>query len=231
MMPTPFSAVQPTGSGASPVPYRLFFLACICLVLGTDKLQAQTVFRTVETDGQVTFSDKTAVTPASKATTLDNRPPAAVPSELLLPFELRQVVGKYPVTLYSTANCAPCDSGRELLRRRGVPFAEKTITSGQDSEALQRLNGKTSLPLLTLGNQHIDGYSASEWTQYLDAAGYPQRSKLPANYRAPQTAPLVAPEQASVPTPAASAATPAAPALPPVTDIKISPSNPAGIQF
>lgn len=231
MMPTPFSVVQPTGSRAVPGTYPLFFLIYSCLVVGTGELQAQTVYRTVEPDGQVTFSDKTAITPASKATAVDNRPPATVPSELVLPFELRQVVGKYPVTLYSTANCAPCDSGRALLRRRGIPFAEKTITTGKDSEALQRLNGKTSLPLLTVGKQHIDGYSATEWAQYLDAAGYPQRSQLPTSYRAPQTAPLVAPEQASTPNPAASATTPAAPALPPVTDIKISPSNPAGIQF
>ena len=63
---------------------------------------------------------------------------------------------------------------------------------------------------------------------YLTAAGYPVRSSLPSNYRAPQATPLATPEK---PVAAASAPAPAAPALPPVTDLKISPSNPAGIQF
>ena len=216
--------------GAPSAPRWLWAGVCSIVLLGSGQLQAQTVYRIVGPDGQVTFSDMPGGAPASKLSPVDNTATAAVaaPSGPALPYELRQVVGKYPVTLYTTNNCAPCDTGRKLLTTRGVPFSEKTITTTQDSEALQKLSGSNSLPLLTIGAQQVSGFSASEWTGYLMAAGYPERSRLPANYRAPQAAPLVAPEKPATPV---SAPEPAAPALPPVTDLKVRPSNPAGIQF
>lgn len=219
--------------GIPEVPRWLLVGLCSIVLLGVSgQLQAQTVYRIVRPDGQVTFSDMPASAAASKVTPVDNTATAAsataAPSGAGLPFELRQVVGKYPVTLYTSSNCAPCDSGRSLLRTRGVPFSEKTISSAQDAEAFQKLTGNNSLPFVTIGAQQVAGFSASEWSDYLTAAGYPVRSSLPSNYRAPQATPLATPEK---PVAAASAPAPAAPALPPVTDLKISPSNPAGIQF
>jgi glutaredoxin len=230
-MQTPIFAIQASTLHAKPVSRWLLAWVCGCAALGAGTLQAQTVYRIVGADGQVTFSDKPSVSPASQVTPLDRAVAAPAASGAALPFELRQVVGKYPVLLYTSSNCAPCDSGRSLLLSRGVPFTEKTIDSAQDSEAFQKLSGSNSLPFLTVGAQQVAGFSASEWTQYLTAAGYPERSKLPANYRAPQAAPLVTSEKSSAPSPAASAAAPAAAVLPPVTDLKISPSNPTGIQF
>lgn len=206
----------------------LWLLAGLCsfMVLCTGNLQAQTVYRFVGPDGAVTFSDMPGRSSASTLSLVDNAAADAAPSGAALPFELRQVVSKYPVTLYTSSPCAPCDSGRSLLRTRGVPFSEKTISSAQDAEALQQLSGSNSLPLLTVGAKNVSGFSASEWTGYLTAAGYPETSKLPASYRAPQATPLVTQEKQSTAINAS-----AAPALPPVTAPKISPSNPAGIQF
>ncbi|MDO9143764.1 DUF4124 domain-containing protein [Rhodoferax sp.] len=231
-MQTPIPANHAACSGVPEVPRWLLVGLCSSILLGgAAQLQAQTVYRIVGPDGQVTFSDMPGGASASKVSPVDNTAaaaPAAAPSGAALPFALRQVVGKYPVTLYTSNNCAPCDSGRKLLLGRGVPFSEKTISSVQDAEAFQRLSGSNSLPFLSIGNQQVAGFSASEWTDYLTAAGYPERSSLPATYRAPQAAPLATPEKPVAP---ASAPAPAAPALPPVTDIKISPSNPTGIQF
>ena len=71
--------------------------------------QAQPVYRIVGPDGRVTFSDRP---PADGSKTQPGRggdAPAAGPG---LPFELRSAAGRYPVTLYTGANCAPCSSGR-----------------------------------------------------------------------------------------------------------------------
>ena len=231
-MQTPISAHHAAGLNTSPLPRWLLAGLFGCVVLGSGQLQAQTIYRIVGPDGQVTFSDMPNVSPASKVTPVDNTSAAAAaaaaPPGATLPFELRQVAGKYPVTLYTSSHCAPCDSGRSLLQTRGVPFSEKTIGSVRDAEALQKLSGSNSLPLLTVGVQQVAGFSASEWNGYLTAAGYPERSRLPTTFRAPQAAPLATPEKPGAP---ASAPAPAAPALPPVTDLKISPGNPAGIQF
>ncbi len=202
----------------------------VLLALATGSSLAQTVYRIVGPDGKVTFSDKPPVTPA-KVTGLETVSGAGTPANPALPFELRQAVDKYPVTLYTSKDCAPCDSGRSLLQGRGVPFAEKTITTADDSESLQRISGSTSLPFLTLGGQQIKGFSDAEWSQYLSAAGYPENSRLPAGYRNPPAAPLVAVQTPAVQPASAPTARAQPTATTPTLTPRVNPANPAGIQF
>lgn len=155
---------------------------------------AQQIYRIVGPDGKVSFSDKPPMTEGAKAAPVNTG--AGSGGGGALPYELRQVTGKYPVTLYSGKDCAPCGAGRAMLTSRGVPFVEKTVTSNEDIQALQRLAGDASLPLLTVGSQQLKGYSDVEWSQYLDAAGYPKTSLLPPSFRNPPPAPLVAVQQA-----------------------------------
>ena len=207
-------------------------LAMAAMVAFAQTAAAQTVFRIVGPDGRVTFSDKPPVT-AEQSVTATGR--SGRPVEVAnnnLPFELRQVTTRYPVTLYSSATCGPCNSGRALLSSRGVPFAERTVTTGEDGDALARLSGENSLPFLTIGGQKIKGFSDTEWTQFLDAAGYPTASKLPASFRNPPASPLVAvqrPEPVAQPT-ATAAAPEAAPGAPPPAPVSNA-ANPAGIRF
>jgi len=230
-MHTHSSAIQSTAKPTThPVARCLLALACSGILFGAVSAQAQAVYRIVGPDGRVTFSDKPPVMPAAKVTSVDNTVAANQPGGPALPYELRQVVGKFPVTLYTSSNCAPCDSGRSMLAARGVPFSEKTVTSAQDADALQRLSGSTSLPFVTIGAQHVAGFSSAEWTQYLNAAGYPERSKLPAGYRSPAATPLTQPEKSAAPDKPAAAAQVPRPAATPVAP-KADPSNPAGIQF
>ena len=191
--------------------------------------QAQQVFRIVGPDGKVTFSDQQPP-PSTKATvtsaTAETGKAALTAS---LPFELRRVVGQYPVTLYSGDNCGPCTSAHSMLTVRGIPFAEKTVSTSEDTQALQRLSGDSSLPFLTIGSQQLKGFSDAEWTQFLDAAGYPKSSVLPASYRQAPAAPLVA----TAPATAAVIRSGAQAATPPATPVTPAPAanNPAGIRF
>ena len=223
------SQFQPSQSIA-----RFVLAAMATLAIGLPlTLQAQTVYRIVGPDGRVTFSDKpptgndnvSATGRGGKALELANG---------ALPFELRQVTSRFPVTLYTTNNCAPCGSGRNLLSARGVPFTERTVNTPEDTDALVRLSGENTLPFLTIGGQKIKGFSDTEWVQFLDAAGYPSSSKLPGNFRNAPAAPLVAaqkpPEPAAAPdaeTTASRAPATAAPRPAPVDNS----SNPAGIRF
>ena len=188
--------------------------------------QAQTVYRIVGADGKVTFSDKPPISAEQGKIATTGVGAAAAASNTALPFELRQAVSKFPVTLYTSSDCAPCGEGRSLLTNRGVPFNERTISTNEDIAALQRLSGQASLPFLTIGGQKINGFANEEWNQYLDAAGYSKSSKLPPGYSNPPASPLIAvqkpvakkddkPEATAAPTPTT---TPGA-------------SNPAGIKF
>lgn len=152
--------------------------------------QAQSVYRIVGADGKVTFSDKPPLQAPAKVVGGLSGSGAATASPL--PYELRQLASKYPVTLYSSDNCSPCIAARSLLVARGVPFTEKTVKSADDIQALQRLSGEASLPFGTIGGQQLKGFSDIEWTQFLNAAGYPAASALPAGYQSPPPTPLVA---------------------------------------
>nr|WP_265284931.1 glutaredoxin family protein [Verminephrobacter aporrectodeae] len=212
------------------------FLAPWLMVLACASAQAQGVYRIVGPDGKVTFSDRPAADAPAQQTMRSLAPADADPSaNAALPYELRQISTRFPVTLYTGSDCTPCDGARNILLTRGVPFTERTVSSNEDIEALQRLSGSTNLPFGTIGGQRLAGFSDGDWTQYLDAAGYPKQSQLPGNYRRPTPSPLVAAKPVE---PASAAAKPPAQSArkeqrtpPPVNEAPTTPSNPAGIRF
>jgi glutaredoxin len=202
-------------------------LSVLALGIFSINLQAQQLYRIVGADGKVTFSDQPPPAAANAKVTTGrggrfNETPAA--GNPALPTELRTAVGKYPVTLYTGKDCTPCTTGRNMLAARGVPFTEKTIETVEDVESLRRLVGELSLPFVTIGGQQLKGFSDQEWSQYLDAAGYPKTSALPATYRNPEPTPMVA--RAAPVKPAAAEAATARTAVP-----APEPANPAGIKF
>lgn len=211
----------------------LAHVASVLVCLSAGAVLAQPVYRIVGPDGKVTFSDRAPS--ADSANALASRPAGAASSGNTsaggagLPLALQQVANRFPVTLYTGSDCAPCDSARQLLVQRGVPFTERTVGSNADIAALQRLSGKSALPFGTIGSQQLHGFSDTEWTQFLDAAGYPKQSALPAAYRRPAATPLVAvqPPEPARPEAPQPAAEPEAPAMPRSS----APANPAGIRF
>ena len=212
-------------------------LAALSLSCLATLANAQQVYRIVGPDGKVSFSDQPppASSSAKATATATGTGAGSATAGAALPFELRQIASKYPVTLYTSDSCGPCASARTLLSSRGVPFTEKTIASSEDIKALQRLSGDASLPFATIGGQQLNGFSDIEWTQFLNAAGYPAKSMLPASYRQAPATPLVAvaaapkaPPTSANPEPPARPAPPAATAAAPPAK---STNNPAGIKF
>jgi glutaredoxin len=201
--------------------------AGFALLLIAGATLAQPVYRNVDKTGKVTFSDQPPSANAPAAPARAGNTVASAGGSL--PYELRQVVQRYPVTLYANEECGPCAAGRSLLVTRGVPFDERTVKSNEDVAALQRLSGQNSLPLLSIGAQQLKGFSDAEWSQYLDAAGYPKSSQLPTGWRNGPAQPLVAQQPAPEPAPAAAAPAPAADV--PAAASGPTPSNPAGIRF
>ena len=132
------------------------------------------------------------------------------------------VVARYPVTLFVTVDCTPCDNARALLRQRGIPHAEKIVQSGDDADALQRLTGTRVVPTMMIGTQSVPGLDPQAWNGYLNAAGYPQQSMLPQGYQFAAPTPLQPRREAAQPaTPNALEPLPAAEPL----------RNAAGIRF
>jgi glutaredoxin len=192
---------------------------------------AQQLYRSVDANGKVSFSDQPPQTSSNgKVAAARNgkfaEPTTSGTGNSILPGDLRATATKFPVTLYTGKDCAPCATARNALVARGVPFTEKTINNNEDIDSLTNLFGVATLPSASIGGQQLKGYSDQEWTQYLDAAGYPKTSLLPAAYRSPAPSPLVVKAAAAQPAAAAPAERAAAPA-----PAAVQPANPAGIKF
>ena len=197
-------------------------------LIATGPAHAQ--YKVIGADGKVTYTDRPAVTAGSKVTPIGMRGTASGPTDGALPLELRQPAAKYPVTLYTvTGSCEPCESARQLLRQRGIPYAEKQVQGAEDSEALERLSGGRDAPTLAIGTQMMRGLAPEVWGSYLDAAGYPRESRLPASYTYAAATPIVERRDASAPKPASAPAAraPQAEAAAPVP----AAANPANIKF
>ena len=163
-------------------------IAAIPLLALLLALPCQAQFKVVGPDGKVTYTDRPppAGAPAQPVAVRSAATPVAE-----LPYALRQVVARYPVTLYATANCGPCDAARSWLRARGVPFDEKSISSNEENALLARTVGSADLPSMTIGTQAVRGFSAEQWGALFDAAGYPAASQLPRTYRYAAATPLI----------------------------------------
>lgn len=211
--------------------------ACATGALLATATQAQQVHRIVGPDGKVTFSDRAPEDKKAQSTVLSTASGGAA-SNPALPSELRQIASRFPVTLYTGDSCSPCQQARQLLVQRGVPFTERSVNTNEDLDALRRLSGESALPFGTIGRQQLKGFSDAEWTQYLDAAGYPAQSRLPRGYTQPAATPLAPAKAPAASAPDAPQEAASAPtgrlrrqAPPPPPPGAPTPSNPAGIRF
>ncbi len=197
-----------------PMSVRALLAVALCSACGPSLAQ----YKVVQPDGSVTYTDRPTSAPGAKIITLGRRGAALASSEApdtSLPAELRQPAMRYPVTLYTTANCAPCDNARQMLTQRGIPFAERRVSSDEDGQALEKAIGGRAVPSLTIGTQPMRGYSETDWGAYLDAAGYPRESRLPRGWAPPAQAERPAPR-------------PPAPRDAPPVDVPVIETPPAG---
>lgn len=186
-------------------------------------LPAWAQYKVVAPDGRVTYTDRPPADANLRVAPLGRGAPADAAAQDPLPAALRQTAARFPVTLYGSADCPPCEAGRKLLLQRGVPFTEKLILGDDDAAALQRTLGSRTVPTLTIGTQALRGLSESEWASYLDLAGYPRESQLPKGWQPAAATPLTArqsPRPASAPAAAADAAPAPAPSVTPPSGLR-----------
>ena len=162
-------------------------LAAVAMFAGLDAAAQTSVYRWVDKDGNVHFSD---TPPMEDATVTEKRMGGGAVDTSQLPYATQMAMKRNPVTLYSSKNCgAPCASGRDILRSRGIPYAERAAdASPADIEALKKLVGVLEVPVLVVGATTLKGYEDGAWNAALDNAGYP-RSLLPGQVPPPPPEP------------------------------------------
>jgi hypothetical protein len=167
-------------------------IAPICLLslaVLASSADAQTMYRWVDKEGKVHYSDqpppkeiKKVDQPRLKSSSIDT-------SEA--PFATRKASQDFPVTLYTTADCnAECETARAFLRKRGVPFTEKALNSPEEATTFKKLFGSDGLyiPSISVGGLKQQGFEEGTWHDLLDTAGYP-RTAIPGATPAAPSAP------------------------------------------
>jgi glutaredoxin len=147
--------------------------ALITMLLTTGLASAQTTYQWVD--------------PKTGTTIISDQPPPPGTKQVIKrageesntqqgSYAVRQAAEKFPVTLYTSANCTDgCKQGRDLLNGRGVPFSEKLLKTQEEIDELgKQLGGDAAVPSLIVGRQNFKGFESGAWNNLLDLAGYPK---------------------------------------------------------
>jgi len=151
--------------------------------------QTQQVYRYVDPEGRVVYSDKPPPPNARDAQAKRVGQNTIETSELSYSEAMAQE--RFPVTLYTFGCGTVCDTASALLNKRGVPHTTVDVGQSDGADKLKRLTGGLDAPALQVGDQYATGFNESRWQNLLNDAGYP---KTPAPRNAPVgRAPAAAP--------------------------------------
>jgi glutaredoxin len=164
--------------------------------------QTQQVYRYVDKDGHVVYSDKPP--PADARDAQAKRIGRNTIETSTLSYASQLAEQRFPVTLYTFGCGLVCDNAAAILNKRGVPHTVVDVGQNDGAEKLKRLTGGLDAPALQVGDQYTTGYNENRWQSMLTEAGYPQTP-------APRTAPVARAPAAPAPPPQA-AQTPTPPA-------------------
>jgi Domain of unknown function (DUF4124) len=155
--------------------------ALLLLISGLAAAQVQQVYRYIDVDGRVVYSDKPPPPTAKDAQTKRIGGNSIGTSDLS--FATQQAQERYPVTLYTFACGVICDTAQALINKRGVPHTVIDVSQGDGADRLKRLTGGLDAPAMQVGDQYATGFNEGKWQGMLTDAGYP---KTPA----PRTTPV-----------------------------------------
>ena len=149
------------------------------LLLATTMVNGETTYRWIDAKtGRTVISDQPPPPDARQVVVYRGHgtsgEDAEKPALASFSYAARQASEKFPVVLYTTAECDECREARDLLTRRGIPFTEKLLrTQAEFAEVNQQLGGRSLLPSLVVGRKNLRGLTTGDWNELLDLAGYP----------------------------------------------------------
>lgn len=153
-----------------PVVYMIVAVA----VLAVSTAQAEKLYKWTGKDGKVSYQDKPPPEDEGVVQEKNLSGNARGTSDA----GASEAAQKFPVILYSTTKCSPCDQARAYLKKRKVAFAEKNVSNNPllQKEMIEKI-GELSVPTIMVGSKVMKGYIESLLEGELDQAGYPKEGK------------------------------------------------------
>ena len=137
------------------------------------------MYRWTDSSGKTHYTDTLPPASARNVEQRDGRDGNTSAGGGVEPHALQAARKNAPVKLYSTGACEACDSARELLNARGVPFSEVNVEDEASITELKKTVGSASVPTLVVGSRVQKGYEEGLYHRALDAAGYPKAGSAP----------------------------------------------------
>ena len=153
---------------------RHLILLGAALLSASAAIAQSTTYRWVDkATGQTVYSDQPPPPGAQQVVKMTGEERGG---DQQLPYATRVASEKFPVTLYTAANCVDqCKTARDLLNGRGIPFSEKMLKTQEENAELSKLLGsEAAVPSIVVGRQSFKGYESGAWNNLLDLAGYPK---------------------------------------------------------
>lgn len=97
-------------------------VAILLLACSAQLVCAGDLYRYVDPDGRITYSD---MPPPKTAKQIERKAAADKAADTALPYATREAAKKFPVVIYANDCGEPCKLARELLEKRGVPYAQR----------------------------------------------------------------------------------------------------------
>lgn len=174
-------------------------------LLTTLPAQAAQLYQWKDPQGRVFYSDQQPPPTVKNATQKNFKGSFIEGGES---YAMKRAREKFPVTVYVTACGVPCDQAKRHLEQRGIPHTSKNPESGEDRAALQKLTGRTNVPVLLVGTAKIDGYEVGQWDAAFDKAGYPKAGDVAKKDAANPTKSAADTNKSAAPAPAPAPSTP-----------------------
>jgi glutaredoxin len=153
---------------------RVIFL----LLFACGAAQAGELYRWVDEQGAVSYSDQPPPPSAKKVQKLKGKGKGNVVEVDKEPYELKQAKNLSPVTLYSSACGQYCDQATDFLKQRGIPYAAKDPSKEPEiAVELKKLTGAVDVPVIVVGGSAFKGFDAPTWNRMLDSANYPKAAE------------------------------------------------------
>jgi glutaredoxin len=148
-------------------------IIALCALLACLPAEAQQVYRWVDGNGRVQYSDKPP--PGVKAAAVQSRISSysGTPTVTGMPSAGAKGMETRPaIKMYVTEWCTYCKQARAYLSRQGIRHTELDVEkSAAARDEYQRLQGR-GVPVILVGTQRMNGYSEDRLAQMLKAAGY-----------------------------------------------------------
>ncbi len=126
---------------------------------------ANQVYRWLDDTGKVHFSDRPPV--GDSADDIEVKSYRGSPEISAVPAESVSA----QVTMFTTSWCGYCKRARAYLNKMGIPFVEYDVERDEiGKREYKKLNGR-GVPVILVGNQRMNGFSAPSLEKLLRNAG------------------------------------------------------------